>query len=365
MKRNVRGVLVLGLVLAAACSDNPGAPSPGNMDAVIAPGHGHQITVMSRNMYIGADLDAVKAALTSSDPADDFPAMINAATVLQETDYDLRVEALMSEVARRLPAVVGLQEVTQIYVDLSAYGAPIVINGDFLVDVEEQVALRGLPYVVGAKVQNWVASPLPGINLVDFDVILVDPSRVTVGGHFSHTFSNNEGVIFPGVNQIRGWTGIEATIEGQQFAFVTTHLESGAGQGALRAAQAAELMEAMAIRPRVILMGDFNDVAGSPMYRRIREAGFRDVWASLRTEPGYTCCMLPDLSNERPRLDQRIDYIFAKGMDFPERGLVGDVWLTGIERTDRFDGSTHTLWPSDHAGLVARLRLPFLAPDAQ
>jgi endonuclease/exonuclease/phosphatase family metal-dependent hydrolase len=365
MKPIMKAGWALGLVLAAACSDNPGAPSDGALDAVVTPGHGHQITVMSRNMYIGTDLDAVIAALANTDPADDFPAMVNAAGVLQETDYDLRVEAIVGEIARTRPAVIGLQEVTRIDIDLSAYGAPIVINGDFMTDLTNEIAARSLPYVVGSQVQNWVASPFPGINLVDFDVLLVDPSRVTIGAVSSHTFSNNLGPIFPGINQVRGWTGIEATYENQPFVFVVTHLESGAALGELREQQAQQLMSVLAHRPRVILMGDFNDQAGSHMYRRIREAGFRDAWASLRADAGYTCCMAPDLANERPRFDQRIDFIFTKGMDFPEEGLIGDIRLTGIDRLDRLDGPSHTIWPSDHAGLVARLRIPFLNVDAE
>lgn len=364
MRAFVKAVGALGLILVAACSETTVAPSTNqSLGSETYPGYSRQLTVMSRNMYVGTDLDAVMAALTNGDAGDDFPAMLAAIQTLKATDYDLRVSALANEIARNRPAVVGLQEVTRIDVDLTPYGVSEVIHGDFLADLKNEFALRGLPYVVGSQVQNWVAAPLAGVSLVDFDVVLVDPSRVTVGATFSRTFPRNIGQLIPGVNQIRGWTGVEATYEGQPYAFVTTHLESGPAFAQLRAEQAADLMKAMANRPHVILMGDFNDQAASPMYQQVTKNGFRDVWNSLRGDAGYTCCMLPDLANERPRLTERIDYVFAKGLDFPEVGLVGDIILTGIERRDRFAGPTHMIWPSDHAGVVARLRLPFMTID--
>jgi endonuclease/exonuclease/phosphatase family metal-dependent hydrolase len=361
MRAFLKALGAAALVLAGACTESPSTPS--QESALLASEPGHRLMFLTRNMYVGADLDAVTAALLTSDPADDFPAMVNAAGVMKATDYDLRVVRIADEIKRTRPAVVGLQEVTSVYVNLKEYGVPININGDFMTDLEEQFAEQSLPYVVGAKIQNWTAAPLPGVNLVDYDVILVDPTQVTLGGSFARTFSHNVGPMFPGVNQVRGFAGVEITFEGFPMAVVTTHLESGEGYAHLRGEQAGELAQALAHRPRVVLMGDFNDVVGSRMYTRITEGGFRDAWAELGTEPGNTCCMLPDLSNERPRFTQRIDYVFARGFEFPERGLIGDVKLIGIERTDRFDGPEGKIWPSDHAGLLARLRIPMVHVD--
>jgi endonuclease/exonuclease/phosphatase family metal-dependent hydrolase len=356
-----RLLAALGLIAITACQDSSVAPTDPTQNLTVVGPEG-RLLVMSRNMYIGADLDPVMAALANADPSDDLGAMITAYQTLEQTDYYTRAQAIGAEIARYRPAVVGLQEVSQIDVEFAnVQDIHMGIHGDFLVELNEELGELGLPYVVAAKVQNWTAEPFAGIKLVDYDVLLVDPTQVTVGATFSRTFEHNIGPIAPGVSVLRGWTGIEASYQGHPYAFVTTHLESGAAYGELRTAQVNELLQAMASRPHVVMLGDFNDEAGSPMYRRVLDRGFRDAWADIRTDAGKTCCMLPDLSNEGTRaLAQRIDFVFAKGLNMPEKGKVaGDMWLTGITRAERLAGPVHPIWPSDHAGVVARLRLPF------
>ena len=94
------------------------------------------------------------------------------------------------------------------------------------------------------------------------------------------------------------------------------------------------------------------------MYRRITQSGFRDAWVDLRTDAGYTCCMDPNLANERPRLDQRIDYIWSMGFAGPSGKPQGQVTLTSANPSGLLQGAYGTVWPSDHAGLVATLLLP-------
>jgi endonuclease/exonuclease/phosphatase family metal-dependent hydrolase len=349
------------LIFAAACGEKD-ATSP-NLSTATQPGVG-QVTVMTRNMYVGANHDALKAALLNADASDDVTAIATAYRTLKQTDYDLRVAMVVNEIARKRPAVVGLQEVSKIDIDLmSIEDVPMSIHGDFMEELQAAITARELPYVVASKVQNWVAAPFAGARLVDFDVILVDPTQVQVTATFSHNFTHTLGTT-PGIQQFRGWTGIEAQYLGERFAFVTTQLEEGAEFAHLRAEQAAELMRGMVERPRVILLADLNDLPGSAAYRRIGETSFRDAWSDIRpSEAGYTGTMQPDLANERPHLTQRVDFVFAKGMAMPDRGLVGDMWLTGIDRSDRFQGPDHMIWPSDHAGVVARLRFPVENPQ--
>jgi hypothetical protein len=93
------------------------------------------------------------------------------------------------------------------------------------------------------------------------------------------------------------------------------------------------------------------------MHAIVTGAGFTDVWASLHSgEPGFTCCHVADLSNRRSVLDQRIDYVFARGFSEPGERLHGRVTIVGDEPRDRVPGPSYKIWPSDHAGLVARLR---------
>jgi endonuclease/exonuclease/phosphatase family metal-dependent hydrolase len=147
------------------------------------------------------------------------------------------------------------------------------------------------------------------------------------------------------------------TIGNRAYTVASTHLESGDAPGLdqLRAAQAMELAQALAGAGPTVVMGDLNDVPGSPMYQVLSGAGLKDVWSLLRgTGPGYTCCHAPDLSNPVQQLTKRIDYVFVR--DGRERGAVtGVIRRIGDAPADRFAGPAHPLWPSDHAGLVARL----------
>jgi len=70
-------------------------------------GGNENIGVMSRNLYLGADLGPVIAAT-------DVSTFLQAATaawlMVQKNDFDVRAEALAGEIAARRPGLVGLQE---------------------------------------------------------------------------------------------------------------------------------------------------------------------------------------------------------------------------------------------------------------
>lgn len=97
------------------------------------------------------------------------------------------------------------------------------------------------------------------------------------------------------------------------------------------------------------------------MYALVRAAGFSDVWAALRPgAQGFTCCHVADLSNKVADLDQRLDFVFARGIAGPQGKLQGQVTIIGDRPGDRVQGPDYRIWPSDHAGLVAQ----FLEPPA-
>lgn len=318
------------------------------------------ITVMTQNLYVGADVDAVIGALASPDPTDDLPALLFAIETLGKTDFPARAEAIADEIARTRPHAVGLQEVSVIDIDLRPLGAPIVLNLDFLAILQDALARRGLNYRLAAEVQNIVAVPLPGmVSLVDNDALLVDADRVHIRAAGGQNFRDNVGTVAPGIELKRGWVWAQVVIAGGPYTIVSTHAEAdlgGASLDGLRALQMTELVGSVASDARVIMMGDFNDVPGSLMHQVITGAGFTDVWAALRPGTiGYTCCHLPDLSNPVAVFSKRIDYVFARGLNRRASQLSGEIDLFGDAPTDRVPGPAYLIWPSDHAGVTATL----------
>jgi endonuclease/exonuclease/phosphatase family metal-dependent hydrolase len=163
------------------------------------------------------------------------------------------------------------------------------------------------------------------------------------------------------VSLIRGFVIIDAIIDGQQIRIANTHLESGSGDAlsGLRALQAGQLVSEVGSASPAILLGDFNDPVGTPMYTLLLGAGFADVWATLRPGAGGpTCCHDPDLSNKVSALDERIDYVFSWGIAGPQGKVQGQVTIIGDQPGDRVQGPDYRIWPSDHAGLVARFVQP-------
>ena len=357
--RVTRSLLAAGVMcLAAACSDesSDGAPSPFEPEPIPEASHVARpdLTVMTRNLYVGADVDAVIGALVTPDPGDDQAALLAAIATLEQTDYPARAAAIAGEIARTRPHVVALQEVSIVDISLPPLG--IEVHLDFLPVLLAELSARGLGYEVAARGRNIEAAPFPGVSLIDEDAMLVDGARVEVQQTDARRFTANLGDVAPGVTLARGWVSARVTVGGRSYTVAGTHFEAGemAGLDQLRAAQAAELAAALAGTP-AILMGDLNDVPGSPMHQVLVGAGFSDVWEGLRPgSRGYTCCHLPDLSNRTQDFHQRIDYVFVRDGEHEGR-LEGSIDRLGDVPADRLPGPDHRLWPSDHAGLVARL----------
>src|SRR5688572_874667 len=159
----------LCLVLGCAGSTDDGPSGPGINSA--AGGRDLDIGVMTRNLYVGADADAVIAALASPDVADDIPALVTAVETLRRTDYARRAAAFADEIARHRPHAVGLQEVSTI--DLTLPPLNLDVHLAFLPVLLGALADRGLTYDVAARVRNFEVAPLPGVRLADDDVLLV------------------------------------------------------------------------------------------------------------------------------------------------------------------------------------------------
>jgi endonuclease/exonuclease/phosphatase family metal-dependent hydrolase len=356
------------LLLIPACKDWPVEVAPGSGNWLSEQRMGaasFDVKVMSQNLYVGADVDLVIRALGTPDPNDDFPALLFAIETVGKTAFPARVEAIADAIMRERPHAVGLQEVSELNIDLRPLGVPVLVNQDFLALVQDALARRGLNYVVAGSSNNINVSLVGGlVRLVDHDVLLVDASRVHVNAASGQAFAVNLGPVAPGVSLIRGWVWARTTVAGLgDYTFATAHLEAnlaGAPAGlveAIRAAQVGEMVATLASSERVVLIGDLNDRRGSPMYTVLTDAGYTDTWAALRPgAAGPTCCHAADLADAVANLDQRIDYVFTRGLARGDGKLFGQIDRFGDTPSDRLAGPAYPIWPSDHTGLQAALR---------
>jgi endonuclease/exonuclease/phosphatase family metal-dependent hydrolase len=360
MKNATRLLWLTAGLLAVGCSDDPlVAPQPTDDEVTIETmrWHGHRtepVKVLSRNLYIGFDVDETIAALATGDMEVIGPAIEKAVMTLVATDFPTRAAAMAREVDLLRPDVFGLQEVYDI--DVTIPGLP-EIHLPFLTILQQKLAARHLNYVVAAQITTTDAQ-LPYISLIDSDALLVNAHRVQVLGSDAQLFTYNlHDPLEIGIDIVRGWTMVHAKIRGRELEIWNTHLESGPDEQivGLRGLQAAELVGMASTEMPVIVMGDLNDELGSPMYDVFTAGGFDNVWQELRPWlPGYTCCHAADLSNWFPHFDQRIDHVFVRGLPH----VKGSILRTGMWPWERVRGPYYKLWPSDHAGLFAALMVP-------
>jgi endonuclease/exonuclease/phosphatase family metal-dependent hydrolase len=332
--------------------------------------HGdHGVTVMTRNMAIGADLTPAFQATT-------VPQLLVAVTqifdAVNASDVANRIDRMAAEIADARPDLVGLQEVaiwrTQFPPDFSPAPNATTVAYDFLDLLLEALAARGEDYVVVAThVTNDLEAPalIAGVTccfevrLTDREVILARAGRqLKLSNVQEGTFATQVEAPIPGTATVyrekRGWLSVDVKTRGDRFRFITTHLLAEGIFDPIQVAQGAELVANPANTPLpVILVCDCNsraDDTGTATYANLLAAGFVDVWTERHPDdPGLTCCEAADLRNPVSLFDQRIDLILVRG-----RADVGTLFRTGANDEDR---TALGLWPSDHAGLVGTLEL--------
>jgi hypothetical protein len=345
---------------------------------------GPPIPVMTRNLYLGADVDPIfKAAKTGGDVVG---ATTKAWNTIKETNFPERAEALADEMDDSDPLLVGLQEVTLFRTgppdSFTSNPTPAThVEYDYLKILLRELYERDLHYVPVTITKN-ADGELPGytapgvlqdIRLTDRDVILVrmnlPGSKPQLSNPQTGNFVNYVSAPLP---LLRGWGSIDVTLRGQTFRFINTHLEPESTDpdvkdevNAIQVAQGDEILSGPANTDLpVILVGDFNSQAdtdpppevppGTLTYRNLIEAGLADAWRVTHPgEPGYTWGQAENLRNEESNLTQRLDLVlFRDGLS--EGGLCAlDADVVGDEQSDRTPSG---LWPSDHAGVVATLR---------
>ena len=330
------------------------------------------VKVMTRNVYIGANVDVVLEAQTEQEVA---LLVTGAYQQLMTTDFTSRAAALASEIERSNPHLVGLQEMTKFYIqdpgDL-ALGGQVPATDKFLDFFEELMAAldaRGLHYVyAGTKKNADVELPMitgidnegnptfADIRIEDHDAILARDDILT-GSVLTTSYDSFLVVPEFGISIPRGFVAVSAEIGDIDLTFVNTHLEAFSTDDGVRLYQAEQLMDAFyPERGNVVIAGDFNSQAPTGQtYQYILSQGYTDVWTenTLTYNPnGYTYGHDDNLRNDEPGMFERIDFLFV---GTASDATIGEGFVLGDEKRDK---TASGLWPSDHAGVVAKLTFP-------
>jgi endonuclease/exonuclease/phosphatase family metal-dependent hydrolase len=359
-------VLAFAIALPAAAVQLPQAEKP------------KTVTVMTRNLYVGADLLPAVAAIATGDPLQIIAAVSETWAKVQFTDFPGRAESLAREIAETEPDLIGLQEAelwrSQTPADF-VIGNAKHVEYDFVQILLDALKRRGLRYEVVAEeigldaefpgFLSPTAKKLSDIRLTDREVILARTDLELFNPQTGHFATNIEIPISPDFTFVllRGWASVDAHVKGKTFRFLTTHLE--ADSELVRDAQAIEILlgPANTALP-VILVADANSNANgdttSAAYASWIGAGFTDAW--FQAHPGEfvtTCCadellLSPAIPVEGDD-EGRIDLVLYRG--------AGDFGTLGIDlrgnqaATDRVFNGVSLIWPSDHAGVAATLEI--------
>ena len=374
-RRSYRTYLLAAAVLSALAVLALPAAADAATDA-----EGEKVRVMTRNLYLGADLSPAIEAESLCEAIDGAGVIYNE---VQRTDFRERAVPLAREIKRAKPHLVGLQEVAlwrvQNPTDLGA--PPINPNAEPATTVQYNF-LKLLKRELGNRyrvvgVQKEFDAELPAdvdasddtgsgcgadldARLTMRDVILaregVKTGKVRKGHYEERYVANVSGVELPAD---RGWLWTPARVGEARFRFVNTHLEAF-GDPRIREAQAKELIrKALRGKGQRVLVGDLNsglpkphrigagltDSRNDPLaFKALKKFGMKDRGAV------HSCCFPSPLNDPGYEFDHTVDHVLVK----PKVKRAGRAFVTGGD-PDQMTPSG--LWPSDHGGVVSTLRL--------
>jgi endonuclease/exonuclease/phosphatase family metal-dependent hydrolase len=355
-----------------------------------AKGKGTQVRVMTRNLYLGADLSP---AINSKSQNEFFEANGGIIRQVEATNFPVRAKGLAKEILETEPDLVGLQEValwrtappslgpvfsgkpeaTTVKYDFlklllaqlnkkRALYKPIVVQDEF--DFEAPADANGVPGDGPGGGQGVLANTEVNGRLTMRDVIL---KRLHAGvkttnpqsGHYAHLLVEK----VAGSKEVtvtRGWTSLDATVRGsRKFHFVNTHLEAFDNEAeypSIRAQQAAELVApggpATSKLP-VVLLGDLNSDTKTEVkpgdgqaYQVLTKAGFRE----RSTYKPLGCCIDSsyDLkTGTAAEFDHKVDHVMT---NTPKKVKLVESKITGRKMQNGY-------WDSDHAGVFSALNI--------
>jgi hypothetical protein len=324
------------------------------------------VKVMTRNMYIGTDLTPVVQATSFGQFV---TATAQAFSNVRSSDPPQRISALAREIADADPMILGLQEVQLIEMDSEpptndgpATPANTVVF-DFLELLLDELAAQGTPYTVVTSATN-VSAEVPtalafDVRATDRDVLLAKADLPADELSWTNQSSANFGAsltfqtVAGPLTFTRGYNVADFTANKRSFRLVNTHLE--AFSSFFRNAQAAELLSGALGDPAAkgVLIGDINSdprEGGTNAYDLFAAAGFEDAWTQANPfAAGLTCCFGELLLDaDASVFDSRIDVVQT-------RNASAAASSARIYGTDSDNRTPSGRWPSDHAGVNARI----------
>lgn len=281
---NVRSTVVFAL--AAAIVLAPAAASA--QDDVTATAEEGRITVMGRNLYLGADAPAALELLPDTRGAMQFMW-----DQVPETDFDTRAQRFVEELARYQPDVVGLQEATVWSCRTGLVGGltPVYDFTEALLDATREA---GIAYVVAEADGERANNPGYEIPAVPFLTTVTDPDTFqplfgsdtadcgyTMGDALLVREDLAASVVAAGTAEFedryaaapvvfeidRGYAWADLAVAGTTVRVVTTHLESlwSEGEVTTGALQARQLVEDLSeTTVPMVVLGDFNSDPRDP-----------------------------------------------------------------------------------------------------
>ena len=403
--RRVTLGLMLGLVAVLALALLPGVADAKGKGKK----KGHQLTVMTRNLYLGADLSPALNATSLGGAVD---AGFQIEQQVHRTKFPtVRAALLAKEIKKRKPDVVGLQEAawwrTGPYDPSAATTGPKATQtdpqgGDFLTDLLNQLnkgkKQKGKKGKKGKKPIRYKiavvktefdfelpvnqgsgglgACGTPGVchneRLTMRDAILVKKG-VKTSNASAGTFNTLLRVKVGGVLNVdvtRGWAAVDAKVNGKKVHVVDSHFEafdSGSSnngsdgktypKGGIREAQAKQLIAPggpTTSKHPTVLLGDFN--SDSPVHGDQVDPGDALAYRALLaggwserafTPPPFGCCIQdPDLASPSSAgVTHRVDHIMSNTKKVK--------FKKGGLTTTYANG----LWSSDHFGVWSRLQV--------
>ena len=375
--------------------------------ASVAKAESPQVTVMTRNLYLGADVGVAMELIPNLSAAAQFMW-----DQVKATDFNKRAPKLAAEVIAERPDVIGIQEATIWYCKKSAWSKRTEVF-NFTEQFLAAIKAQGQDYVLASKDGVTALNTGYSIAAIPFVTMVNDPETfqplfgqdkaacgfeiadaLVIRGDLSgkvlavgNTEYEASYTVVPTIMTIyRGYSWADIEIGNTPVRFVTTHLESLWDENKVpnAAKQAQQLItDLKETRNPIVIMGDFNsdprdprisddpNVGGQPAaskscpaggsecsaYRLMFEAGFKDVGPDSLDPRNNTWGMNALLTGPDPdRLkysqqlgnfagySDRLDYVFVKNGAVP---LVSRI--IGATPPNNLN--------SDHAGVVSLISI--------